>query len=198
MILSDGSKVWLNAESSLYYPVYFTGSQRKVELRGEGYFEIEKNGSKPFVVSIRTEDGLINEVKVLGTKFNVNAYEDERNITTTLVEGSVEVIHRGRTKALKAGEQAVISQNIKIRKVDTAEFLAWKEGKFLFRNASIRSIGEQIKRWYNVELVYEGNLTDHFNGEFERTIPLERLLFLLEGTERVHFSLDGNRLTVKP
>jgi hypothetical protein len=197
VILSDGSKVWMNAESSLYYPVSFIGSERKVELAGEAYFEVQKNPSKPFLVSIRAEGGLIGEVRVLGTRFNINAYNDDHSVTTTLMEGSVQLESKGQIKTLKPGEQAIISKNIKIIKGDTSEVMAWKERKFLFRDATIHSIGEQIKRWYNVEVVYQENVSDHFNAEMERNISLPRLLHLLEGTGQVHFSLVDKKLIIK-
>lgn len=198
LVLSDGSKVWMNAESSLYYPVAFTGSERRVELRGEAYFEVQRNASKPFVVSVRTTEGPVGEVKVLGTRFNINAYSDDNTVATTLMEGSVQLESRGQIKTLKPSEQAISSRNIKIIKVDTSEVMAWKDGKFLFRDATIHSIGEQIKRWYDVAVIYQGNVPDHFNAEIERGISLERLLHILEGTGSVHFSLVGKKLIIKP
>jgi transmembrane sensor len=198
LVLSDGSKVWMNAESSLYYPVSFTGSERRVELKGEAYFEVQKNASKPFLVSILTAEGPISEVKVLGTRFNINAYSDDHTVATTLIEGSIQLESKGQTKILKPSEQAISSENIKIIKVDTGEVMAWKDGKFLFRDATMRSIGEQIKRWYDVAVTYQGNVSDHFNAEIDRNISLQKLLHILEGTGRVHFSLVGQKLTIKP
>jgi transmembrane sensor len=209
LVLQDGSKVWLNAASSLTYPVSFTGNERNVTLKGEGYFEVatrsSKAGSKiPFIVSsgdVQTE--------VLGTQFNVNSYNDEEGTKITLVEGSVRVALRqtqGDTRAatvLKPGEQAQIAQStnqpIKIIKgADVNAVMGWKNGLFVFRNAPIGDILLQISRWYDVEVEYHDNINFHFNATIERKENLSRLLLLLEKTGRVHFTLEGKKLLVKP
>ncbi|HEY0666595.1 MAG TPA: FecR domain-containing protein [Sphingobacteriaceae bacterium] len=149
--LPDGSRVWLNAASSLKYPTNFTGSERKVELKGEGYFEIAHNKSMPFKVVSNNQ-----VVEVLGTHFNLNAYTDE-NPVTTLLEGSVKVVtSKDIAKVIKPGEQAELSANgtLKVSDVDTDLSVAWKDGKFIFRNEPVESAMRKIARWYDVEVVY--------------------------------------------
>lgn len=198
LTLPDGSKVWLNAESSLRYPIAFQGAERSVELKGEGYFEVAKDAAKPFVVTIVTPSGEGGMVRVLGTHFNIDAYKDEGNICTTLLEGSIQITKGKLSKVIKPGEQAIINGGIKVTEADINEATAWKEGKFIFRDASIRSIGAQIKRWYDVEVVYQGNIQQHFNTEANRSVSLSKLLDALEGTGQVHFVLEGKKLIIKP
>lgn len=198
VVLSDGTQVWLNAESSLRFPAGFASHQRAVELRGEGYFEVATNAGKPFLVTVLTASGDGGTIKVLGTHFNINGYNDEELVKATLLEGSVQVEKNGKTKIISPGEQAVITDNVRVVKVDVAEETAWKNGKFLFRDATIKSIGEQVKRWYDVEVVYQGTVSQHFNTEISRNIPLSRLLEGLEGTGQVTFELKGRTLTIKP
>jgi len=198
VVLSDGTRVWLNAESSLRYPAAFTGTSRPVVLRGEGYFEVAKNASSPFIVTLPGADGDTSRVKVLGTHFNINSYGDEGSVTATLLEGSVAVQKGNSTRLLKPGEQARIATGINVAAVNAAEAIAWKEGTFLFRDAGIRAVGEQIKRWYDVDVVYEGTITQHFNTVVPRAVPLARLLEGLEGTGQVHFVLTGKKLVIKP
>jgi ferric-dicitrate binding protein FerR (iron transport regulator) len=198
LTLPDGSKVWLNAESSLRYPITFTGTDRLVELRGEAYFEVAKKEASSFSVKIISANGAGETVRVLGTHFNINSYADEGTVITTLLEGSIEIEKNGKTKLLSPGEQALTSTDIKVIKTDVNEAVAWKEGKFLFRDATVRSIGEQIKRWYDVDVTYEGNITQKFNTEMSRNLPLLKLLDALEGTMQVHFTLDGKKLIIKP
>jgi len=196
--LSDGTKVFLNAESSLKYPVSFNGNTREIELTGEAYFEVAKDATKPFIVSTKSKDGTIQKITVLGTHFNINAYEDEGKVYTTLLEGSVKVERNGISKILKPGEQAVCSNEIEVKKVDVDEVVAWKEGKFVFHDATIESIGEQIKRWYDVDVVYEGKITKLFNTEVSRNVPLSKLLSGLEGTGLVQFKLENKKLIIQP
>ena len=159
---------------------------------------MQKKENIPFTVKITGSEGDGGMVKVLGTHFNINGYGDEGLIITTLLEGSVLVEKNGLSKILKPGEQALSAKNIAVVKTDVNEAIAWKNGRFLFRNATIKSIGEQIKRWYDVEVVYGGNIPQHFNTEMSRNLPLSKLLDGLEGTMQVHFSLDGRKLTIKP
>ena len=198
LLLPDGSKVWLNAESSIRFPLAFAKGERRVELRGEGYFEVQKDAYRPFVVSVSSGPGLTGEVKVLGTHFNIDAYGDEAVIKTTLLEGSVQVEIKGNKKLLQPGEQALMGKDIKIVKADVAAQTAWKEGKFLFRDATIKSMGEQIRRWYDVDVRYEGRIDQHFNTEMPRDLPLSRVLEIFEKTRQVHFDRQGKKLVIRP
>jgi transmembrane sensor len=164
LLLSDGSKVWLNASSSIRFPTAFTGKHREVELVGEAYFEVTKNKQKPFHVNV---NGM--QVEVLGTHFNINAYGNEDNIKTSLLEGSVK-IKSGRTSGLlKPGEQGILDKNankIEIKKIDMNEVIAWKNGLFQFDGASITTIMREISRWYDVKIVYEGQVHERrFEGK---------------------------------
>lgn len=192
--LSDGTQVWLNCESSLTYPVTFNGTERKVELHGEGYFEVARDAKKIFTVVTGAQ-----RVTVLGTYFNVAGYKGENFIKTTLLEGKVKIDYGLSTVVLKPGEQALSNEKgIGIKDVDVTEEVAWKNGLFLFRNAPIESIGAQIQRWYGVKVEYRGKVKAHFNATVPRKEKLERLLSVLEGSGFVHFTLDKNILVIQP
>lgn len=193
--LPDGSKVILNAASSLKYPLRFTGKNREVELTGEAYFEISKDKTKPFMVKTPNQ-----QVEVLGTHFNINAYEDEIKTHTTLVEGSVKISASGNQKILSPGYQSILDENklLTIRQADLLEVTAWKEGNFEFVNAPIETIMKQVTRWYDAEIIYEGNVPFHFNASISRNVPVSKLLKLLASTGRVHFKITGNKIFVTP
>jgi hypothetical protein len=196
VILPDGSKVWLNAASSLHYPTAFAGSQRDVELIGEAYFEVAKDKSKPFRVKVGDM-----QVNVLGTHFNVSAYQDEKDIKTSLLEGSVKIT-RGKEKGmLEPGQQAVMNMGedkIEIVNADMGEVMAWKNGYFQFNNASLQNVLRQISRWYDVDIVYEGNNRPRkFVGEMQRDLNLSEMLKILE-TNQVQFKIVGKELRVMP
>lgn len=195
--LADGTKVWLNAESSLRFPTGMMTASRTVELHGEAYFEVAKNAERPFLVNVSTPTGDGGSIQVLGTHFNVNGYADDGSVVTTLLEGSVSVTKNGVTKKLAPGQNAITRNNVEIAAADVPEAIAWQNGKFLFRDATIRSIGEQIKRWYNVEVEYGDNIPGLFNTEASRKAPLATLLDGLEGTGQVHFTLQGKKLLIK-
>lgn len=194
IVLPDGTGVWLNAASSLRYPVNFGPGERKVELTGEAYFEVAKDAKRPFhVIAARQMD-----VQVLGTHFAVNAYEDEQDIVTTLLEGSVRV--RAGTydpATLKPGQQAVFSdKNIAISPADTATAIAWKNGDFML-DGDISTIMRQIARWYDVEVVYEQSITGKdFLASVPRSSNISEVLRALELTGRVHFKVEGRKVTV--
>ncbi len=201
--LPDGSRVWLNAQSSLRFPTAFTGNDRVVELMGEAYFEVAKNKEKPFKV-ITPREG---QVEVLGTHFNINAYEDEAAITTTLLEGSVKVVNgqwsvaNGKTAILEPGQQAEIADNSPLtihHSPDLEQVMAWKNGLFRFEDASVESIMRQIARWYDVEIVYEGKIDKQFIGTIPRQVPVSTVLKILESTGWVHFTIEGRKITVAP
>ncbi|SMC44403.1 FecR family protein [Pedobacter africanus] len=190
--LSDGTRVWLNAASSLRYSasIYEQGL-RRVSLDGEAYFEVAKDKAHPFVVSSRGQ-----EVKVLGTHFNISSYSDEKSVKTTLLEGSVQV----NSVLLKPDEQSVLENNkISVMPVDTEKIVAWKNGKFVFTSESIESIMKKLSRWYNVEVVYKGDFSDEtFTGSISRYDNISRILEKITFTQAVHFKVEGRRVTVMP
>ncbi|MEO8860301.1 MAG: FecR domain-containing protein [Ginsengibacter sp.] len=195
MDLADGSKVWLNAGSSLTYPVLFIGSERKVSVTGEAYFEVAHDASRPFIVN----NGSMN-VRVLGTHFNVNTFEDDGNdIKVTLLEGSVKVNNANATGLLKPGQQAVVTKEIKVvNDVDLDLVMAWKNGYFQFDNASLQNVLKEVSRWYDVNVVYEGkNQPRQFVGEIQRDLSLSEMLKLLE-RNKVHFKIEGKELRIIP
>ncbi|HMJ48171.1 MAG TPA: FecR domain-containing protein [Ferruginibacter sp.] len=209
MQLSDGSHVWLNAGSSVTYPVAFIGKERNVSISGEAYFEVARNTAMPFKV---TKGEMA--VTVLGTHFNVNAYDDEANIKVTLLEGSVRINalaptpseRAGGEVVLKPGHQAQVSNqaNQKIKQitvqtnVDLDEVMAWKNGVFKFKDASIELLMRQVEKWYDVEIVYEGKIKDHFVATIPRTVTVANVFRILEETGGVHFKIDGKKVTVMP
>jgi transmembrane sensor len=210
LVLPDGSKVWLNAASSIRYPTAFAGNERRVELTGEAYFEVEPlirpvgggQEKMPFVVKIVTPEGDGGEVRVLGTHFNINAYNDEAAIKTTLLEGKVKVssMVNGQWSMLKPGQQAAIQQSqLTVHDdIDLEQTVAWKNGLTAFKSADIKSIMRQVARWYNVEVVYEGNIPQRkFTGGISRNARLSELLHLLE-VSKVHFRIEGNKVIVMP
>jgi transmembrane sensor len=200
--LPDGSKVWLNSASTLSYPTTFSGKERKVQLKGEAYFEISTNKNVPFRVE---SDNQI--VEVLGTNFNINSYDDEDYVKTTLLEGSVKVIlssnsnEATRTKLLKPGEQSLTKStqsSIRIENADTEKAVAWKNGYFKFRNTPIKEIMREIERWYDVELVYEGKIpSDEFTGFISNDVKISAVLKIMEESGGVKFSVKGKKLKVK-
>jgi transmembrane sensor len=196
LILPDGSKAWLKASSSLRFPAVFKSKERRVELQGEGYFEVAKNAKMPFVV----EAGGTN-VRVLGTHFNVMAYNDEKNVKTTLLEGAVQLNSKGRTALLKPGEQGLLSEKnntFQIASVDVTAVTAWKEGYFVFDKANLPELMRQIARWYDLTIVYEGEIADHeFVGRIRRSSSLSKVLKVMENGG-LNFNLEGRTLTLKP
>lgn len=194
--LPDGSKVWINAASSLKYPVAFVGNERKVEISGEAYFEIVKDATKPFKVQLNNM-----EVEVLGTHFNVNGYEDEESVKTTLLEGKVKVQAASGVKFLNPGQQAQIksSGNISVTSdINLEEIVAWKDGNFQFENADIKTVMRQLARWYDVDVTYKGKINQHFVGSISRNVNLSQVLSMLQQTGAVKFKIDGKQLIVMP
>jgi ferric-dicitrate binding protein FerR (iron transport regulator) len=194
--LPDGSLVWLNASSSIHFPTSFTEKDRRVEITGEAYFEVAKDASKPFIVAVNN-----SEVQVLGTHFNVNAYNDEEEVRTTLLEGSVKFVDGNNTSLLQPGQQSQLAKNgiVKVvSNVDVDEVMAWKNGLFSFENAGIETIMRQLSRWYDVEIEYKGKTDDIFVAEISRNIKLSDALKALELTGRVKFEIDGKKIVVMP
>ena len=197
IVLADGSKVWMNAASSLRFPTAFAGKQRNVELTGEAYFEVAKNAAMPFNVQVNDLN-----VQVLGTHFNVMAYNDENVIKTTLLEGAVKVTKGTVAGLLKPGQQAKMDKdagNIKIATADVEETMAWKNGLFLFNNDDIKTIMRQISRWYDVNISFEGNIpAKNFTWQISRNTNVSQVLKMLELTKEVHFKITGKNIVVMP
>ena len=197
LTLSDGSRVWLNAASSIRFPASFTGNIRDVEMTGEVYFEIKQLADMPFRVTI--PGGV--KLDVLGTDFNINAYHDEAGMKATLLSGAIKVTHNETTVTLKPGQQALLNkaQTLKvINGVDTDAITAWKNGLFNFPNASLREVMRQLERWYDITIVYEGAVPNRqFNGEIERNLQLSQVLNILRKSD-VNFRVEGKTLIVTP
>jgi len=196
LILADGTKVWLNSESSLQYPAAFAGNERKVEITGEAYFEVAHDRAMPF--KVKKDE---TEVTVLGTHFNINAYGDEGEIKVTLLEGSVNVANNNLGVIIKPGEQAKISANNKpqiVRDVDLNAVMAWKNGKFSFNRAGITTVMKELARWYDLEVEYKGQPTkDLFGGDIQKDLPLSKVLDFLKKSQ-VHFEVHGKKVIVTP
>lgn len=196
--LADGTRVWLNAESSIRYPTSFAGNERRVEVTGETYFEVARDEKKPFRVRKQNM-----EVAVTGTHFNLNAYDEEEKMEVTLLEGSVKVSSdNNRSVSLTPGEQSQLGRNgslEKVKGVDVEGIMAWKNGKFDFGvKSDLGNIMRQIARWYNLEIEYRGNINKHFGGSISRDVNLSQVLKVLEATGDVKFQVTGKRVTVMP
>jgi transmembrane sensor len=197
LTLPDGSKVWLDAASSIRYPTAFMGRQRSVAITGQAYFEVTRNTKMPFRVRINQN----TEVEVLGTHFNINAYENEEAIKTTLLEGAVKVIRSGNAKMLLPGQQAAVDDHGDIQLVENADVdaaVAWKEGFFDCNGLDIKAIMRQVGRWYDIDVSFDGPVTsDKFAGKIPRSASLVTLLKVLESSD-VHFKVDNKSITVMP
>lgn len=193
LTLPDGSRVWLNAASSIHYPTVFTGAERRVEITGEAYFEVAKNPKMPFRVTINGHAS----VEVLGTRFNVHAYELEAGIYTTLLEGAVRVQEGEEQVTLQPGQQAQILKGIHVADgVDVNGIIAWKNGFFNFEGLPLRQVMRQLERWYDIEVVYQGDVPDVvFRGKVYRNLPFEDVCYILQKMG-VNFTLTGRTLTI--
>lgn len=192
--LPDGSVVFLNAASSLKFPASFARlKERKVELTGEAYFEVAKDKLRPFIVKNEKQ-----EVKVLGTHFNVNAYQEEPAVKTTLLEGSIRLSVMQDTRLLKPGQQAAYTNNkLSIAEVDVDKAVAWKNAKFVFEDENIESVMRKLARWYNVEVFYQDNVSDRtFTGSISRYDKISKILDKISYIEAVKFKVEGRRITV--
>ncbi len=194
MKLSDGTMVHLNAETDLRYPVRFSGEERRVVLSGEAFFDVAKSGT-PFIIEL---NGF--EVKVLGTRFNINAYEGESRFETTLERGSVEINVKGKTLLLEPGEQAVLTNTGELskQKVDVSLYTAWKDGYFVFEDERLEDVMNTVARWYDVNLFYQnpGVKEIRINGNISRYKDFSVLLEKIEKLDIVHFDIKGNNITV--
>jgi len=198
LVLPDGSKVWLNSSSSLRYPTAFSGKERRVELTGEAYFEIIHNAASPFRVVTKGQ-----VVEDIGTQFNIKAYDDEELIKTTLIEGSIKVAAKNQQMMLKPGQQLTLNtqtDNKSIQLIDNAnveEAIAWKNGYFRFNNEKIPEIMRQLSRWYDIDVIYKGNITNEgLNGKISRYKNISQIIEMLESTKLVHFKVQGREVTV--
>ncbi|WP_285054517.1 FecR family protein [Pedobacter ginsengisoli] len=195
--LPDGTKVWLNADSKIEFPSSFVNSKtRNIKLSGEGYFEVYKDKAHLFVVESEGQ-----RVEVLGTHFNISAYSDDNGIKTTLLEGSVRVNAASNKSAvtLRPNQQATVTANagITVKQVDPEMTVAWKNNKFMFESQGIQEIMKMVARWYNVEIVYEGEMpTDKFGGSVSRFDNVSKVLRALEKTKNVRFHIEGKTIYV--
>lgn len=193
VVLPDGTKVLLNAASVLTFPVSFAAAkERRVELKGEAYFEVAKM-KIPFIVSTNKE-----EIKVLGTHFNVSNYADESVSKTTLIEGSVLINALGTSKILTPGQQALVGNGgLTVAEANIEEVMAWKNGYFMFESEDIESVMRKVSRWYDVEVVFEGNVPkDKFGGTVSRFSNISKVLKILQLTNKVHFKIEERRVIV--
>lgn len=189
--LADGTKVWLNAGSSLTYPMHFAGNERVVILEGEAYFDVSHDANRPFTV-------LVNDTKieVLGTEFNVNTYA---HITTTLVKGSVKIANATGEQLLMPGQEARVGEleNITVKAADVNKAVAWKNGYFYFKSDNVADIMTQLTRWYDVEVIYEGTVPEKgYNGRIRRTVNLSKVLDMLTYLTGAQFTVKDKRVTV--
>ncbi|WP_184550860.1 FecR family protein [Mucilaginibacter sp. FT3.2] len=195
VVLADGTAVWLNAMSSIKFPTAFTGNERDVEITGEAYFEVAKNKAKPFKVTANKV-----QVEVLGTHFNVNAYNDEETLKTTLLEGSVKLTADKSQVMLAPGQQGSFNRqagNFKVAKADVEEAVAWKNGNFMFASEDIQSILRKVSRWYNVDIVYQDNAPKKaIWGTVSKFDNVSEVLKIIELTGVAHFEITGRRITV--
>ena len=198
LVLSDGTKVFLNADSELKYPVEFSDGKRIVDLKGEAYFEVHKDSLRPFIVRINGA-----EVTVLGTSFNVNTYGDDGQIYTTLVNGSVRVssMKNKQEEILKPGMQSVMNVQsglLTVRKVDVEPYVALREGRFVFRAMTLDLIMRQLQRWYDFEVFYQNSeLKDYeFRGVIKRDMDLDKVLSVIKATTNVDFEVKGKVITI--
>ncbi|GAA3983219.1 FecR family protein [Mucilaginibacter dorajii] len=193
--LPDGTKVWLNSSSALIFPNAFTGTERKVTVTGEAYFEVAKNKSMPFKIDVNGKQ----VVEVLGTHFNITAYADDETITTTLLEGSVKVNYKNKATLIKPGQMAVntLDDAVTVKQANVDEVMAWKNDSFIFNNENITSIMKKISRWYDVDVTYKGDMSRiNFDGNYSRSKGLASLLKNIELVDKVRFVTEERRITV--
>lgn len=194
LTLPDGTKVWLNAASSVRYPTAFTGKERRVQVNGEAYFEVAQQSDRPFFVEVAGR----TEIQVLGTSFNIHAYEDENYISTVLLQGAVRVTGGGTQVVLKPGQQAQLQQQMKVlNNVNTARVMAWKNGIFDFEDVTLEEAMRELQRWYDIEVVYENGVPNiPFSGKVDRNVSLSGLLKLLAGADLKFRIEEGKRLVI--
>ncbi|RZK78521.1 MAG: FecR family protein, partial [Pedobacter sp.] len=197
VVLTDGTRVWLNAASSITFPTVFSGSERIVEASGEAYFEVAKNPKKPFKVISKG-----HVITVLGTHFNLYAYAEDPYVKTTLLEGSVQVSAHYESVIIKPGQQStydVNNQKLSTRTINAEGAIAWKEGYFEFNNEDLPTIMKKLSRWYDIDVQYDKTFVNQrFNGSVSRFEDAAKVLKMLEYTGTVHFKINGRRIVVMP
>ena len=194
--LPDGRQVWLNSGASLYFPTAFVGKERRVELSGEAYIEVAKNKEIPFFVKVKE-----SEVHVLGTHFDVMAYNDEGVVKTSLLEGSVRFVSKNHHSILKPGQQSQLVKNGEVKILDNInveEVLSWKSGVFDFNGADVETVMRQLSRWYDVDVVYKAKPVERFFAKIPTNTRLSDVLMALELTGKVHFQIEGRKVIVAP
>ena len=194
IILSDSTRVWVNADSELQYPDRFTGEQRKVVLKGEAYFEVVRDEKHPFKVTVHNV-----EVEVLGTSFNINAYPERKEIQTTLAQGKVSVTNGKKQVVLTPGEQAICTDgDIRVREVDVGEFISWKNGLFMFNRMTLKEIMMQMERWYGLHVIFFSPdiETYTFTGVIDKNLPAEETFKVIEKVVDVHFTLKDKNVVI--
>jgi len=191
--LPDGTAVWLNAASSIKYPIAFSAKERRVVITGEVYFEVKHDAAKPFRVVSNEQT-----VEVLGTHFNINAYADEKNIKTTLLQGSVRIVANGNRAILKVGQSSAIDENkISIGNADDAA-VAWKDGYFEFSESDIQTVMRQLSRWYDVDVIYIGTMSQEtFTTRISRHKNISQVLNIIRASKSVNVEIQGRRIMVK-
>lgn len=205
VILSDGTKAWLNAASSIYFPSEFRGKTREVRITGEVYFEVKENVSHPFMVyfsSPQSDDKDREEVvQVLGTHFNIMTYKDEPVAKITLLQGAVKVKEENKEILLKPGQQLRVNPEGRITKVENVDsngIVAWKNNQFWFDDDNIQTVMRELSRWYNVDVVIRGNIPQHFGGYISRNISISKVLEALQATSHLQFKIQNNTIIVSP
>jgi transmembrane sensor len=196
LVLADGTKVWLDAASSVTYPTQFSGNEREIEMTGQAYFEVAHDASKPFRVKVNGQT-----VEVLGTHFNINAYTDESVIKTTLLEGRVKVSKNMESAMLQPGQESVIVQaddKIKVQDADVEAATAWKNGHFHFKADNIHTVMRQLARWYDVDIEYDGKIPARsFSGDIDRNSKASEVLKILSLSD-IDFKIEGKKIIVTP
>ncbi|MBV7533374.1 FecR family protein [Chitinophaga sp. sic0106] len=198
LILPDGTMLWMNAASSVKFPVSFTGNERRIEVSGEVYLEVVQASNQPFYVSLPDQ----TTVEVLGTSFNISAYNDDQDIAATLITGAINVNTKDKKTQLKPGQQALVNENGSQLRINTnpdlTKVMAWKNRLFNFEGANIKDVMKQLSRWYDIEVIYEGIPPDiNFGGKLSMDMSLDGILHALKDAE-VHFKLEGRQLTIMP
>ncbi|MNY00962.1 fec operon regulator FecR [compost metagenome] len=194
LVLSDGTGVWLNAGSSITFPVTFSGRTREVKIQGELYFEVAHNAAKPFRVLSKGQS-----VQVLGTHFNVKAYDNEPGLKTTLLEGAVKIVAGTQQSILKPGQQSALNAGkLEVTNVDVNETIAWKDGYFDFTDADIHTVMREFSRWYNVDIAFAGPVTkDTFTGRLPRSWSLAKVMKMMRSSGSIQLTVEGRRVMVR-
>lgn len=195
LVLADGTEIWLNSDSKLDFSL---ADERIVNLEGEACFHVTKNVDKPFVVKVKGQ-----ELRVLGTRFNVRSYRDEESVYTTLEEGSVEISAAGRTVVLEPNQQLVfnrLSNRLSRKAVDANYYTVWREGRYVFDNESFTDLVRMVERWYDVEFIYPEDFFKgmHYSGVIKRTKPIEHVLTLINHTTPIRFEIEGDIVSINP